>query len=126
MAYQFALHLNSLKADVYFLVTFFIAIILLSFAYPMFITYARVKEHRNKLLEKLRAKYNKTIRMQESSRKKSARIMLEYYLDSLRIRAEYNDLSNLNLYPFDVTVINKLISSILFPMLITFIQQLII
>jgi hypothetical protein len=124
MAYQFSLQLNSAKVDVYLLVSFFIAIILLSFIYPIFITYARVKEHRNKLLEKLRVKYNKAIREQELSRK-STRTRLESYFDSVRIRTEYNDLSNLNLYPFDISVINKLISSVLFPMLITFIQQLV-
>ena len=126
MAYQFSLQLNSAKTDVYFLVSFFIAIILLSFVYPIFITYSSVKEYRSKLLEKLRVKYNKTIREQQLPRRKGARTKLECYLDAVQIRAEYNDLSNLNLYPFDISIINKLISSVLFPMLITFIQQLVI
>ncbi len=124
MAYQFALHLNSLKADVYFLVSFFIAIILLSFVYPIFITYSRVKDRRTKLLEKLRIKYNKALR-DSNTIKKGARTKLESYLGLIQIRTEYNDLSGLNLYPFDVSILNKLVSSVLFPMLITFIQQLI-
>jgi hypothetical protein len=124
MAYQFALHLDSARADIYFLVSFFIAIILLSFLYPTIITYVRVKEHRKKLLEKLRIKYNKAIRAQELPRK-NTRTKLEYYFDSTRIRTEYSDLSSLTLYPFDISIINKLISSVLFPVLITFIQQLI-
>jgi len=94
--------------------------------YPIFITYSSVKEYRSKLLEKLRVKYNKTIREQQLPRRKGARTKLECYLDAVQIRAEYNDLSNLNLYPFDISIINKLISSVLFPMLITFIQQLVI
>lgn len=119
-----ALQISSSKTNVNFLSAFFIAIILLSFIYPAFITQAETRKYRNKLLEDLRKKYNGTVHEMASPRK-VGRTKLECYLDAIQIRSEYNDLSSLNLYPFDISIINKLISSILFPILITFIQQIV-
>lgn len=124
MAFQLASHLGSAKTSVYILVSFFIGILLLSFFYPVFITQAGASVRRKKLLEDLRKRYNRILREQESSGK-GGRSKLECYLDAVRVRTEYADLASINLYPFDISIINKLVSSIFFPVLITFVQQLI-
>jgi hypothetical protein len=122
MALQLAYQINSAKSNIYILVAFFIAILLFSFFYPIYITQAGAKRQRITTLESLRNRYNEVLDKQKNVRI-GKDIKLAYLLDAMRIRTEYSDLASINLYPFDVSILNKLVSSLLFPVAITFIQQ---
>lgn len=122
MAFQLASQLSYAKFNIYILVVFFIMILLFSFFYPILITQSGAIKQRAKLLERLRHQYNKALDGQKIP-KTGINQKLIFHLNAARIRTEYLDLININLYPFDISIINKLVSSILFPIIITFLQQ---
>lgn len=124
MAFQLASQLNSAKSNIYILVLFFIIILLFSFFYPILITQSGAKKQRSKQLEKLRGHYNEILKSQKLPHTDTDQ-RLVLHLDASRVRTEYLDLLSINLLPFDVSIINKLASSILFPIIITFVQQMI-
>lgn len=106
---------------VYFAVFLFSAFILLSFLYPTVIVHQKAKSIRDDILDKLRKKHIELRHTLDSNNQNHMRTMLSY-LELYRLRNEYLDYKTVKLYPFEVEIFIKLISSVILPVIFLLIQ----
>ena len=105
---------------VFVIVAGFIGTILVSFLYPTRLINKKAQQHRDSRLEELRKEYRKAktdaLNYSEvESADENTELIKRMELD--RVRQEYQDYQNLRLYPFQINILLKLISSLVLPIL---------
>ena len=105
---------------VFVIVAGFIGTILVSFLYPTRLINKKAQQHRESKLEELRKKYRKAktdaLNYSEvNSTDENTELIKRMELD--RVRQEYQDYQSLRLYPFQINILLKLISSLVLPIL---------
>ena len=103
---------------VFVIVAGFIGTILVSFVYPTRLINKKAQQHRDARLEELRKEYRraKTDALNYSeveSADENTELIKRMELD--RVRQEYQDYQNLRLYPFQINILLKLVSSLVLP-----------
>jgi hypothetical protein len=100
----------------------FSAFILLSFLGPTLIIHQRAKSVRNAVLGELREQYTEQSHTLDINDENYTAATI-CYLKLSRRRSEYLDYQNVKLYPFDIGVFVKLITSVVLPLIFLLIKQ---
>lgn len=111
---------------IYVIVAGFMFALAVSFFYPTFIINQEAQEHREQELDRLRKEHAQAKRdMEQYSAVEESKTQKELVkrLELQRIRKEYQDYNNVRLYPFQIDIIIKLISSVLLPIVFLTIDQ---
>ena len=113
-AFLFVSHKINETYFVYILVSIFSIFICISFFYPTYKIHKSAVRIRDKILDKLRKKYNQLNQSLNSSENNQMNVMTAYF-NLYRINTEYEHYKNVHLYPFESKIFLKLISSIVLP-----------
>jgi len=105
---------------VYFLVITYIGTVIISFVYPTLYINRRAKEIRRRMLEDKREQIQSLHEKIMDAEKEKNIGLLETKLATLR--DEYDRYNNVNLYPMSPSILSKLISSILLPLIFLLIE----
>lgn len=136
---------GSSNSIIYFTVFCYMSAIALSFLYPTFKINRQARRMRNENLEELRQKYEQAKREMNSTDDPVAESTyipepdaahsqpdktdesglgeLVSQLELQRIRQDYEDYKNVNLYPFKIDIMFRLFSSVLLPVLFLVVDQ---
>jgi len=99
---------------VYFIVIVYIGTIVLSFVYPTLYIHRRAKEIRRETLESKREQIHSYHNEIMNAGKETDLDLLETKLNTLR--DEYEEYDSVNLYPLSPSILSKLLSSIMLPL----------
>lgn len=109
---------------VYFAVAIYVVVIVVSFVYPTVYVNRRAQEIRERELRERRDKIKRLVAQAEDlegdghERDQSATIdEVATRLEIQRLREEFNEYADVNLYPLSVSIITRLVSSILLPIM---------
>lgn len=122
LGFQLAAGSELVTSFIYLAVLIFALFILLSFLVPTIIVHEKAKSIRNAILYELRNKYNEHIYMIDNNDENNIATNVSR-LKLIQIRNEYLDYQNVKLYPFEVGVFVKLITSVLLPLIFLLIKQ---
>lgn len=122
LGFQLASGSELATSFIYLAALLFSAFILLSFLGPTLIVHRRAKSIRNTALGELREKYTEQSHTLDINDENSMAANI-CYLKLSRIRSEYLDYQNVKLYPFEVGILVKLITSVVLPLLFLLIKQ---
>lgn len=108
---------------VIFVVFLWMLVVLLSFLYPTVLINIQAKKIRDRILDKLRRDYSESkSHVDPSDRTRSNEDIIVHHFRLEMIRNEYHDYKAMKLYPFEITIMSKLITSLLLPLLIWWVQ----
>jgi len=122
LGFQLASGSELATSFVYLAALLFSAFILLSFLGPTLIVHQRAKSIRNAVMSKLREKYTEQSQALDVNDENSTAASISY-LQLNRIRSEYLDYQNIKLYPFEMGILVKLITSVVLPIIFLLIKQ---
>lgn len=102
-------------------VLLFSVFILLSFLYPTIKIHHRAKLIRDGILDKLRKKYGELSHKLNTNSQDYTKTVASY-LELYRLRSEYLDYKGVSLYPLEIEIFVRLISSVILPIVFLLIQ----
>ncbi|MBN2150157.1 MAG: hypothetical protein JW839_01800 [Candidatus Lokiarchaeota archaeon] len=120
---------------IYLIVFVWMIFTLLSFVYPTVLINVRAKKIRNAEIDIRRREYEESrevIRIMNDLRIKTNYMKADatnpitamvYYFNTELMREEFEHFKSVKLYPFEIYIFSKLISSVVFPLLIWFVQS---
>lgn len=119
--FQIILDGASSSLYVYIMLLIFTLSILISFLLPTVIINIRAKASRDLLLDDIRKKI--ALATKDIEMAKTIEPRLAAYLERSTLRDIYIEHKNVRLYPFETTILIKLITSVLLPIAFTYVQE---
>lgn len=135
LAFDLMAGIPALTTFIYAAVFTWMGFTLLSFVYPTFIINVRAKKIRNAEIDIRRREYEESreiIRIINDMRIKTNYMKADtvnpimamvYYFNTELMREEFEHFKAVKLYPFEIFIFSKLISSVIFPLLVWFVQS---
>ena len=99
----------------------YILTILISFVYPTAIVNRRAQDYRDAKLEELRQRYL-AIQRRINEPERDEISELNKRLELQRVQQEYEKFNSVNLYPLQITILTRLLGSVILPILFTVIE----